>query len=382
MSIILKEQVKCIKISLKYFSIFSASPSKIKRVQQKEGQYRRKFYTQRYKNRQLQQKVTNLQTVVNVLKKEQLLSENALYHVKKSYDGIPSLIMARYLKNIDNKTITHETYPAPLREFAATLHFYSNKAYEYVRREFALALPHQSTIRKWFSNVDCSPGFISAAFHALKCQAEQYEKVGRELICSLMLDEMSVRKQIEFDGHEMWGYVNVGIATNNDELETATEVLVLMVVANQNFWKIPIAYFLIKGLSGKEKANVVRESLQRLHEVGVKITTVTCDGPSGNFMMFKELGCNFENPFEMKTFFEHPANSSLKVYAVFDACHMLKLYRNTLASLGEIKDPEGHIVSWQFIVKLHELQEKEGLLFANKIKRAHIEWYKQKMKVC
>lgn len=61
---------------------------------------------------------------------------------------------------------------------------------------------------------------------------------------------------------------------------------------------------------------------------------------------------------------------------------MLKLYRNTLASLGEIKDPEGHIVNWQYIVKLHELQEKEGLLFANKIKRAHIEWYKQKMKVC
>lgn len=42
---------------------------------------------------------------------------------------------------------------------------------------------------------------------------------GRHLICSLMLDEMSIKKQIEFDGKRVWGYVDIGIPVENDELK-------------------------------------------------------------------------------------------------------------------------------------------------------------------
>lgn len=39
-----------------------------------------------------------LQTVLNALRKEQLLSDNAFHHITKSYDGIPALMMASYIK--------------------------------------------------------------------------------------------------------------------------------------------------------------------------------------------------------------------------------------------------------------------------------------------
>lgn len=126
------------------------------------------MYKARQKIKKLSQKVSSLEVVINRLKQENLVSDNVLDHLGKTFEGIPQLLMSRYLKNVQNETATRESYPAVLREFAATLQFYSCKAYEYVRKVFALALPNQSTIRKWYSNINCHPGYITSAFNALK----------------------------------------------------------------------------------------------------------------------------------------------------------------------------------------------------------------------
>lgn len=195
-----------------------------------------------------------------------------------------------------------------------------------------------------------------------------------------MFDEMAIKKQIEFDGKRMWGYVDIGIPIENDELIPASEALVIMVVAHQKSWKIPIAYFLIKSLSGKEKANIINECLIRLFEIGITIVSITCDGPSSHLTMFKELGCLLEDVHNMQPYFLHPTDGS-KIYCLLDVCHMLKLFRNNWASLQVILDPEGKPISWNYIKELYLLQEKENFSFGNKLKRSHIEWYKQKMKV-
>lgn len=41
----------------------------------------------------------------------------------------------------------NEQYPPELRSFALTLHFYSLKAYDYVRETFDTCLPHPSTLQ-------------------------------------------------------------------------------------------------------------------------------------------------------------------------------------------------------------------------------------------
>jgi len=45
---------------------------------------------------------------------------------------------------------TFNNYPPEIQNFATSLHFYSPKAYEYVRETFMKILPHESTIRSWF----------------------------------------------------------------------------------------------------------------------------------------------------------------------------------------------------------------------------------------
>ena len=60
---------------------------------------------------------------------------------------------------------------------------------------------------------------------------------------------------------------------------------------------------------------------------------------------------------------------------------MLKLMRNILAEKGILTDQNNKQIRWQHIKDLYSLQDREGLKAANKLKRSHIEWYQQKMKV-
>ena len=82
----------------------------------------------------------------------------------------------------------------------------------------------------------------------------------------------------------------------------------------------------------------------------------------------------------MIPYFLHPSNKE-KIYALLDVCHMLKLVRNTLAEKEIILDKDGGKILWQYLVDLHKLQNDEGLRLGNKLKKAHIQWKQQKMKV-
>lgn len=52
------------------------------------------------------------------------------------------------LKSSNGKS--KQKYSPALRAFALTLHYYSPKAYEYVRKTFDTCLPSTRTIRKWY----------------------------------------------------------------------------------------------------------------------------------------------------------------------------------------------------------------------------------------
>ncbi|XP_046862755.1 uncharacterized protein LOC124456320 [Xenia sp. Carnegie-2017] len=71
----------------------------------------------------------------------------------------------------------------------------------------------------------------------------------------------------------------------------------------------------------------------------------------------------------------------LKIYAFLDPCHMIKLVRGAISELRTLKDEKDGLVRWQYLVELEKLQASEGLRLANKLKKAHINWKPQKMKM-
>lgn len=96
--------------------------------------------------------------------------------------------------------------------------------------------------------------------------------------------------------------------------------------------------------------------------------------------MAKILGCSLEPNDGMKTTFDHPVTK--EPIAIFlDACHMIKLVRNYLQAYGNIVDGNGNVISWSHLENLQKLQESEHFHLANKLRKHHISFNNQKMKV-
>ena len=242
-----------------------------------------------------------------------------------------------------------------------------------------MALPHPSVIRSWFSQINGETGFTSEAFAVLHARVKQAAVEKKEVVCSIMLDEMTIRKHVEWDGKRFCGFVDVGTDIEDDSAPVANEALVFMAVCLTEHWKIPLGYFFVSNMSGQERANLVKQCVMKLNDVGVRTVSLTCDGPSCHFTMMKELGASLEYP-NIKPYFPHPADSSKKIYVLLDVCHMLKLTRNMVAQLQILNDMNGKAIRWKYFEELHCLQETEGLRLGNKLK-SHINYEKQKMKV-
>ncbi len=75
---------------------------------------------------------------------------------------------------------------------------------------------------------------------------------GKTLIYSLVFDEMSLRKEISFDGSWYYGYIDLSSCTV-DNPEAATQALVMMVVSANKHFKCLIGYFLFSLCLGIRK---------------------------------------------------------------------------------------------------------------------------------
>lgn len=77
----------------------------------------------------------------------------------------------KQLNMTSNSKITPE-----LRTFAVTLHFYSPTAYNYVRDSFNKTLPYPSTIWKWYTTVDGTPGFTDECLKAVEIKIKEMKE--------------------------------------------------------------------------------------------------------------------------------------------------------------------------------------------------------------
>lgn len=205
---------------------------------------------------------------------------------------------------------------------------------------------------------------------------EDHDRFGQ--VC-LVLDGMSIRKQVLYDAHTrgMRGFVDLGMGV--DETSEAREALVFMVVGIKSHWKLPIAFYFINSISPDTQKILLLHALEALHERGIKVVCVTMDGHISNISMCTMLGCQLKLSQPLKTYFIHPSSGE-NVYVIMDPCHMLKLARNMLEAYSSIVSPAG-MVRWRHISDLNDVQEREGLHAANKITRKHINFGGQKMKV-
>lgn len=121
---------------------------------------------------------------------------------------------------------------------------------------------------------------------------------------------------------------------------------------------------MITGLNGAERANLVTECFQMLHEIDIKVLSLTFDGAASNIAMANQLDANItsEAAFLKSDFFHPASNKSISV--LLDANHMIKLCRNAFAT-HKILYYNSESIDYHYLELLVEYQEECGLHIAN-----------------
>lgn len=317
-------------------------------------------------------KISSLKGLVSELKNKNLMLEEHENIIFEHF-GENKNIIQRLFQKTQNKGVRN-MYDHSIRAFATTLHFFSPKAYNYVRQKFYNSLPHPKTLAKWYSAIDGKPGFTVEAINFLKLKVKHSNK---QLYCSLVFDEIAIRKHLEYSGTEYYGYVDYGSALHGDSMELASEALVFMIVCINEPWKLPIGYFFISGLNSQQKTALVKQALTLLKEIEINVTNITFDGCVANFSMCNLLNCRFDRS-NLKADFTF--NDS-KYFLLPDPVHMIKLIRNCFGEKKKFINVDGECINFEFIEKLNNLQEQEGLHLGTKLRKQHVNFLKQKMKV-
>ena len=275
------------------------------------------------------------------------------------------------LKN--SKKGTNSRYSDSIKQFAVSLHFYSPKAYEYVRK--ALHLPCSATIRAWAAAIQCEPGFLTDVIRHLQDTLKEDEKD-----CILLVDEMAIKKEVVWDvkNKKFAGHTDYGPILAEEPDSIATNALVFMAVGLKRPWFHPIAYFMVDRVTSKMQAQLINEAINLLTEGGLEVHGATFDGCAKNIATARCLGCKID---KFDGSFKHPTRQNKTLFVILDVCHMLKLARNSLGDMKVFFDENGNEICWHYITELYNVQKNDVLHLGNKLKSTHIKWHNQKMKV-
>lgn len=191
------------------------------------------------RNRRLNERCKSLKETITTLKKDLNVPEDQFQELCLKAEAAD--LFARLYKHKRRAKNIRMKFSPPIRKFALTLNFYSPAGYKYVREVFEHALPHPRTLGKWYENLNAEPGFTAEAFEVLK---NKKYITAKNILCTLVVDEMAIRQQTVWNGKKTLGLVDYGSGVLNMD-KVASQAFVMMLVGVDESWKLSVGYFLL-----------------------------------------------------------------------------------------------------------------------------------------
>lgn len=277
-----------------------------------------------------------------------------------------------------------EVYPEYVRSFCMAIHFYSPRTYDYIRAKFNNHLPHESTLRAWYSNsnIDAEPGINKTSLDMLREKADSMKENGKQLVCDIIFDEVSIRKHIQWNPktRSFLGYVTYGFEGNPnvEDLPVATQAIVFMISGINEFFQIPVAYYFIHSLDAFDRQKLLLRVLKEVTEkTSARIANVTFDGYMSNATMCELLGANLND--DLKPSFKNPYSDNNEIQIMLDPSHAEKLIRSTLDSQQILYDGDNKLIKWKYFADLYNYSKENNFGMTHKITKRHIEFHTRKM---
>ncbi|NXW74520.1 THAP9 transposase, partial [Hirundo rustica] len=277
-------------------------------------------------------------------------------------EEIVSLLQAQFSADLPRELHSWRQmadYSPEMRQFACLLHLYHIKTYEYLRK--ILPLPHPYSLTKQvFIYSFTAAGFSSDIFLRLQEKVERGDQAYR--YCAVLVQDVSLQKQQEWDPQtkQLTGFVDLGAGIlDADEAPLASEAIILMAVGISSPWTAPLGYFLVNSTSGHFLAQLLRQAINKLNNIGIVVLAVTSDACARGAETARALGIRID-PRRIQCTFQHPPGSAHSVAYFFDVCRALLLIRNALQCFQKV-EWLGDTVWWQHVVELAALREQRVL---------------------
>lgn len=289
--------------------------------------------------------------------------------------------MHEIIKCLTNGIKPGESYPPTFRSFCISLHYTSVKGYIFLRKKFNNNLPHPETIRQWYRNsdLDSTSGIGEKSMDILAKKAQQMSEKGQQLVVSLLMDEMAIKRFMAWCRHtnKFIGLIDCGTFDEDDEFSLASNVLVFMAVGVNAYFQQPVAYYFVQTIKADERAVILKNIITALTQRKIKVGCAIFDGHTTHAPMCEQLGAKFnEEDGNYITSFKNPVDGS-NVYTQYDPSHLEKLVRNTLGNQQTIYHGEDKI-EWKYFIALVNISKQSNFGLNHKMNKRHVN-YKQRV---
>lgn len=243
-----------------------------------------------------------------------------------------------------------------MRNFAAALMTLSVDGYEDIRQNHATSLPEPAVARSMIGSDGGNPGLFNESFRTLNQMSKMAAKLNQVAVVNLVVEEMTFRRQMNTPinrctGPAEEGYVDFGFDVPDRRQKLACNALSLMAVCLNGNWKLPLGYFMTNGLHGREIASLVRLTIAKLSDNGVKTIGVSCSGDLDSVMR-SHIDTS---PRSVGTLFKVGSDKEV-ICLVPDLEVALKRVQSSLKSLGTIVGSDGKDVKWNYFQELLDLR--------------------------
>ncbi len=263
-----------------------------------------------------------------------------------------------------------KVYSDDFRSLAVGMYYKSPSCYRFLQSRFKL--PCKATIKRWMNAVQFSEGLCPNLQRLLKIRVERLKKEDR--FCTLMLDELSLRKSVDYDATQD---IVMGLSRNddNDDLAFDSGALVLLTSGLKGYWRQAFSFYFVKNAMSAEKLlHVITAALDSLEDAGLDVRVLCADQGSNFTALFGLLGVTIEKPY-----FVHRGK---KIFCMADVPHLLKNTRNCL-SKNTIETSTG-TAEWSVITDFYEKDKSmSDARMAPKLTKKHfdLQAFGMKMKV-
>jgi len=228
----------------------------------------------------------------------------------------------------------------------------STRAYEFART--VVKLPSSSTLKRYMGPIDYSAGMTSSIIQRLSEESHTLTRIERH--CSIIFDEMSVKPMLNYvrRAGRFIGYANVGRAAETRML--ADRLLCFVVKGLNTNYRIPVAYYHTRQLSGEELSELIESTIIQVENCGFFVVRVVCDNSKVNVKAYTQL-CKGALTHQIP----HPCDPNRPLFLSFDYCHIIKCLRNIFMDQAKKLKNGGKLISGDFVRRLYE-SEKDKII--------------------